>query len=152
MHISRVFEGHAVTLEIPQIELEEWLEVLKPYQRSTIESFLEKSSPEETARRWVSSTGSPNVAQFGGRLNSEPFWDRFKEEFNRFICDDDAYTKEKALLHEQGAVANYILVSVISGAIATKLGFVASLFVPAVALMLSVVAKMSANAFCASRV
>lgn len=138
----------SVTLEIPQAEVSEWLAVLKPYQRSTIEFFLQNSSVEEAAEKWLSSTGSPNIVPFGGSANTKPFWDRFIGEFKKFICDDDAYIEEKTALKGEGPVSKALMVSVVSAAIGANIGYAATLLAPAVALMLCTVGKMTKNAYC----
>lgn len=86
-------------LDVPRLELEEWLGELKTYQRNTLEVFLTDSTPEAAAEKWISSTGSKNIEPFGGTRDSKPFWERFRKEFHKFICDDSAYVEErKALL------------------------------------------------------
>lgn len=133
---------------IPAAELEEWLVELKPYQRSTIETFLQKASPEEAAEKWLSTTGSPNIVPFGGNQDTKPFWDRFRAEFRNFLCDDEAYVEEKKLLSSESVVTKAILVSTISAAIGATIGFAATLLAPAVTLLLCIVGKMGINAFC----
>jgi hypothetical protein len=63
-----------MALHIPAGELDEWLTVLKPYQRNTIKSFLLTDAPEKAAERWLGATGSPNIVPFGGAKDTKPFW------------------------------------------------------------------------------
>ena len=61
------------------------LGVLKPYQRTTLEVFLEGATPEEAAERWLGSTGSPNIIPFGGPHDTKPFCERFKGQFRHIM-------------------------------------------------------------------
>lgn len=134
--------------EIPDGNIEEWLGVLKPYQRNTLKTFLQNASLEEAAGKWLRSTGSPNIVPFGGNIDTKPFWERFLTEFRKFICDDNAYVEEKAALRGQGPISKALLVSVVSSAIGASIGYTATLLAPAVTLLLCSVGKISRNAYC----
>ncbi|MFC1750283.1 hypothetical protein ACFL2V_15900 [Pseudomonadota bacterium] len=136
------------TINIPSADESEWVLLLKPYQQSTINKFLKKCSAEEAAEKWLGSTGSPNIATFGGGVDTKPFWERFKSEFKKFICDDKAYVDEKESLMAEGPVAKAILISVISAAIGATIGYTATLLAPPVALLLCSVGKIGLNAYC----
>jgi hypothetical protein len=128
---------------------DEWLHCLKPYQASSLRQILSESEgDEDAARRWLSITGSSNIATFGGQRNSEPFWEQFKSEFRRFVCDDEAYTDLKEKLRDQGVITRELLISAIAAGIASTLGFAAALLAPAVALMLCAVARIGKSAYC----
>lgn len=135
-------------LQIPNAEIAEWLGELKPYQRKTLETFLRGATPEEAAERWLGSTGSPNIIPFGGPRDTKPFWDRFKEEFRKFVCDDNSYVEERKAVGAQGPVGKAVLVSAVSAAIGASIGYSATLLAPAVTLMLCAVGKMGINAYC----
>jgi hypothetical protein len=135
-------------IPVPNLEVVEWLDVLKPYQRTTLTLFLQESSLEDAAERWLGSTGSPNIVPFGGTRDTKPFLERFKEEFRKFVCDDNAYVEEKKALGAQGAVGTAILVSGVSAGIGASIGYSATLLAPAVTLMLCAVGKMGVNAYC----
>ncbi len=135
-------------LQVPNADIVEWLAELKPYQRNTLEAFLKGATPEQAAERWLGSTGSPNIIPFGGPRDTKPFWDRFKEEFRKFVCDDNVYVEERKALGAQGPVGKALLVSAVSAAIGATIGYSATLLAPAVTLMLCVVGKMGLNAFC----
>ena len=136
------------TLQIPDANIAEWLGVLKPYQRTTLEVFLEGATPEEAAERWLGSTGSPNIIPFGGPHDTKPFWERFKDEFRKLVCDDNAYLEEKKALDTQGPIGKAVLVSAVSAAIGATIGYSATLLAPAVTLLLCAVGKMGRNAYC----
>lgn len=90
--------------EIPNGDVNDWLSVLKPYQRSTLQAFLTDASPEVAAERWLGAAGSPNIVPFGGTQDTKPFWDKFKLEFRRFVCDETAYVEEKKALSSEAPV------------------------------------------------
>jgi len=136
------------TIQIPDADVAEWLGVLKPYQRNTLTAFLEGSTPEQAAERWLGSTGSRNIIPFGGPQDTKPFWERFKDEFRKFVCDESTYVEEKKTLDTQGAVGKAVLVSAVSAAIGATIGYSATLLAPAVTLMLCAVGKMGRNAYC----
>ena len=134
--------------EIPESDISEWLAVLKPYQRTTISSFLESRLPEAAAELWLSSTGSQQIIPFGGSRDSKPFWEQFKVEFHKFVCDDSAYVEEKRALSDEASVLKPVLISGISAAIGATIGYSATLLAPAVAVLLYTVGKMGVNAYC----
>lgn len=135
-------------LQVPDADIAEWLGVLKPYQRTTLETFLKGATPEQAAERWLGSTGSPNIIPFGGPHDTKPFWERFKDEFRKFVCDDNAYLEEKKALDTQGPVGKAVLVSAVSAAIGATIGYSATLLAPAITLLLCAVGKMGRNAYC----
>lgn len=135
-------------IKIPDQDVATWLADLKPYQRGTLEEFLLTETVEGAAERWLSSTGSPNIAPFGGPNDHKPFWTRFKDEFRKFICDETAYTEERKALMAESPIANAIMISTISSAIGATIGYSATLLAPAVALLLCVAGKMGRNAYC----
>lgn len=135
-------------LIIPDGDLDEWLSVLKPYQESTLRSFLLTADPEGVAERWLAATGSPNIAPFGGARDTKPFWERFQTELRTFLCDDDAYAEEKKALSGESQIGKAVFVSVISAALGATMGFAAALLAPAVAILLCVVGKVGLNAYC----
>ena len=135
-------------IPVPAAEVNEWLDVLKPYQRSTLEVFLGDATIEEAAEQWLASTGSPNVIPFGGERDTKPFWDRFSEEFRKFVCDDDAYTAEKKALLAEEPIGKALLVSSVSGALGATIGYSATLLAPAITLLLCAVGQMGINAYC----
>ena len=135
-------------IEIPNGSLDDWLSELKPYQRNSIQELLKNHDELETAEIWVSSHGPENTIPFGGIPNTKPFWDNLKKEFNRFICDDSAYTKERESLKSESTIPKTLMISAISAALGATLGFTATLLAPAIALLLFNVSKITKNAYC----
>lgn len=137
-------------IQIPDGDIGDWLSELKPYQRSTLQVFLATATPQEAAERWLSSTGSPNIAPFGAPHDSKPFWNRFKEEFRKFVCDDEAYVEERKSLTAQGSVGKAVMISIVSATIGATIGYSATLLAPAVALSLCAIGKIGVNAYCSA--
>lgn len=138
-------------LTIPSDNLETWLSELKPYQRSTLQQFMSSLDPEHAAERWLTTIGSPNIAGFGGTSvqDPKPFWDRFKAECNKFICDESAYKEDKKALLAEMPISKPLLISTMSGAIGAYLGTAGTLIAPAVTLILFTVGQVGLNAYCA---
>lgn len=125
-----------IDLQIPDCKLGEWLFELKPYQRNTIQQLLATMPPEEVAKKWIMASGSQNIVPFGGIRDNGPFWDRFKSEFKKFICDDDAYVGEKKSLLAEGPITKALLISTTSAAIGASIGYTATLLAPTCAVLL----------------
>jgi hypothetical protein len=136
-------------MEIPNYPINEWIAELKPYQSSSILMLLENYEVEEVMQRWLSANGPTSTVKFGGNGNSpEPFVDRFKEEFRKFVCGDPSYDQYRENLLLESPVAKAMLISTISAALGATLGYTAALLAPAVAVMLHIVGAVSLNAWC----
>ncbi|MDP3761746.1 MAG: hypothetical protein Q8R01_14645 [Ramlibacter sp.] len=137
-------------LTIPDAPIEQWLAELKPYQRQTLEKFLASDDAEAVAEKWLTTIGSANIASFGGQITDpKPFWDRFKAECHKFICDDGAYSDEKKAILAEVPISKAMLISAMSSAIGTTLGTAGTLIAPAATLLLFTVGRMGLNAYCA---
>lgn len=138
-------------ISVPSESLESWLSELKPYQRTTIQQFTGSMNPEQAAERWLTTIGSPNIAGFGGAgmQDPKPYWERFKAECNRFLCDEEAYAEEKKEIIAQSPLSKPLLISIMSSAIGATLGTAGTLIAPAVTLMLFTIGQMGLNAYCA---
>lgn len=136
-------------MELPSATIDEWVSELKTYQANSINQLLSENDPEETIKLWLSANGPNTTIQFGGANESpEPFIDRFKEEFRKFMCGDSAYESFRSQLSAETPVAKTIYISVISAALGATLGYAATLLAPAVAIMLNLVCTMGINAWC----
>jgi hypothetical protein len=136
-------------MELPNATMEEWVSALKPYQANSINELLVSHTPDQAIKLWLSANGPNSTIQFGGASDSpEPFFERFSEEFRKFICGDEAYASFRAQLSSESPITKAIYISVISAALGTTLGFVAALLAPAVAVMLHLVCQMGVNAWC----
>jgi len=137
-------------MEIENSSLEDWISALKPYQSSSISQMAAELGEEEAVKQWLSANGPSSTVAFGGIPNPEPFFDRFMEEFRKFICGDEAYEEFRIQLGAESPVVKIILISVISAAIGATLGFAATLLAPAVAILLHLVGTMGVKAWCAA--
>ncbi|WP_241046910.1 hypothetical protein [Pseudoxanthomonas sp. LH2527] len=114
-----------------------------------MKSFLLNSDEEAAAQEWLSATGCSQIVPFGGISDPKPFWDRFKAEFRKFICDETAYSDVKSSFAKEAPISKAVIISAVSGAIGATIGYAATLLAPAVALLLYAVAKMGVQAYCA---
>lgn len=133
---------------IENSSLDEWLDTLKPYQQSTIRALTSSNDEVEVAKKWLSAQGPSSTVGFGGISNPEPFFDRFMDEFRKFICGDEKYAEFREKLGSESSVVKAVYVSVISAALGATLGFTAALLAPAVAILLHAVGKVGLNAWC----
>ncbi len=135
--------------EIDNIKLVEWLNELKPYQKNSISVLIDKFGEEKAAEIWITSNGPSNNVPFGGTpQSSQPFYDRFKLEFQKFICGHPDYEGYRKKLGAESPVIKTLYISMISSAIGATIGFSATLLAPAVAILLSTVGQMGLNAYC----
>lgn len=141
-----------VQISVPNEPLESWLSELKPYQRATLQQFMETLEPEHAAERWITTIGSPNIACFGGGApagDSKPFWERFRAECHKFICDETEYSEDKKAILSEFPISKPLLISTMSGAIGASLGTTGTLVAPAVTLILFTIGRLGLNAYCA---
>ena len=122
-------------MEIPKYEIDEWISILKPYQREIILSLVDTYGAEEAINQWMMANGPVDTVKFGGMPEGEKnnFSDRFKIEINKF----NAGTKTA-------------LVSSISSFLGAKLGVSVSILAPAIVITLYLVGKMGVNAYCSA--
>lgn len=136
--------------EIENIKSEEWLNELKPYQKNSISILINLYGQEKAAEIWITSNGPSNNVPFGGESqNTQPFFDRFKIEFQKFICGHSDYDSYRKKLGAETPIVKTLYISMISSAIGATIGFSATLLAPAVAILLSTVGQMGLNAYCA---
>lgn len=139
-------------INIPQDDVDSWLETLKPYQSSIIKSFLESEGEELAIELWLGASGPESTSQFGGSsinpTGKKIFLEQFKIEFKKFICGSDKYSEERKNLSKLGGDIKAYLVSTISAAISIPLGTTAVFIAPAVVIMLIAVSRIGINAWC----
>jgi hypothetical protein len=135
--------------EIENIKLTEWLDELKPYQKISINVLIDQFGEEKAAEIWITSNGPSNNVPFGGdSQSSQPFFDRFKFEFQKFVCGHPDYEIYRKKLGVESPVIKTLYISMISSGIGATIGFSATLLAPAVAILLSTVGQMGLNAYC----
>jgi len=82
------------------------------------------------------------------------FWDRFKKEFDSFLCDENAYKKEKEmLLLGKNAIGVRDVVGIAS-ILSPMLGvnIIPSMIISAIILLLYLTAKMGIKSYCQNKV
>jgi hypothetical protein len=137
-------------LELPDGD---WLEALKPFQQSHLKTILAKEQdPEKVVLMWLSAQGASNTSPFGGTpKDTKPFYDLFMIEIQKVICGSPDYEATRKDIKDRAAGAKTVIISMISSAIAVKLGIIAALITPVVALVLSAAAAAGHAAWCSSR-
>ncbi|MBM4055178.1 MAG: hypothetical protein FJ264_11040 [Planctomycetes bacterium] len=137
-----------MSLTIPDGSLADYIAELKPYQQNTLNALLKQNEPEKVAELYISANGPQNNVPFGGTRDTKPFWDRFKAELRKFVCDEESYAEDKKRLADETKATRALLISSISAAIGAAIGYPATVLVPAVAVMLGIVAKIGIKAYC----
>ena len=135
-------------IEIPNENLDSWLQCLKKYQRDAIQILVEEHGEDLAPKKWLSAKGFSNTIPFGGQRDTKPFFDNFKSEFKKFICGHPDYEEERKKLADQKEIVSALVISTISAAIGSVLGMAGALLAPAVAVMLYIVGKMGTKAYC----
>jgi|WetSurMetagenome_2_1015567.scaffolds.fasta_scaffold21591_5 hypothetical protein len=138
-------------MEIEQLDLDEWLKELKPFQIKTIKSLVQKFGEEEAAKRWIESTGPINTATFGGTPSNgkrKNYYKALKSELHKFICVQEDYIDERKKFFNQGELINAAVSAKIAIVIAPVIGLSVSIVLPAVILLLHTISKISINAYC----
>lgn len=137
-------------MEIPKYEMDEWVSILKPYQKEIVINLVDKYGAEEAINQWMMANGPVDNVKFGGASNNEKdkFSDRFKIEINKFICGHPSYSSYREEYSKLNAGTKTAIVSSISSLLGAKLGISASILAPAIVLTLYLVGKIGVNAYC----
>ena len=133
-------------MNIPEYKIEEWLEVLEPFQQELIQTLLVEHSEEEAIQIWISVSGPEYTTSFGG-TEKKDYLKSFKEEFDKFILCDDKYKNDIKELNEYTTITKYFIVSFISSVLAKSLGVVSGVVAPLIVLILGVIGKIGLNAY-----
>jgi hypothetical protein len=130
----------------------DWISALPPYQRDIVNTLLAQGkTPEEVATAWLSAAGPANTFPFGTRQGTTLFFEKLLDEVEAFFCRDDQYVEDKKKLLTGADTTKAFIVSVISAAIAPRVGAAAPCITTPVALILLTVGRMGRNAWCATR-
>lgn len=142
-------------IEIENIPLENWLKPLKPYQRNIIEQLVAKYGEEKAAEEWINAKCPMQTVTFGGVTedinNKKNYWNRLKNELDKLICGHIDYKDEHDKLVAAGKPIGLGAVAYIADLIAPAVRMSTALLIPAIALILSTIAKMGVKAYCATR-
>lgn len=136
---------------LSQITLEEALNCMKPYQKASFLELIPIYGEEESAKRWVSSSGPGGLDKFGGSMGSrKPFWDSLVLEFRMFVCGHEKYAEQRSKIKALSDKHLNNLVLAISGAIAFSIGVATALVVPVVSILCYLAGQIGINAWCAT--
>lgn len=137
--------------ELYDHNIEYWLEVLAPYQINIVEELYKQSKDYElVARNWLAAFPSDTIP-FGTENNKKVFYDKFLDELEAFLRGEERYKDENEELLKNTSCVQTIIVSVISGALGSKLGVAATFIAPVVVLSLGIIGKLGINAWLAQR-
>lgn len=120
----------------------EWTAALPRYQQVLINDMLTTHTPNEAAEMWLTSSGPKDTAPFGAvRLGPNMFYMNLLRELQKLFCGSPQYDDDRQSLLQAGKTGKVVLITGITASIAPSLGASAPVIVPAVALVLSVVAN-----------
>ena len=139
-------------MDIPNLELDEWIDVLKPYQKKIVIELVDKYGIEGAIDRWTISSGPTNTVKFGGEkdVDKKKFSDRYKTEINKFLCGHSDYLEYRSEFLKHNEAIKLGIVSTIASIISPKLGVAGTALAPLIVLSLSLFGKMGMNAYCSA--
>lgn len=129
---------------------EEWLDVLKPYQKSRIEALVAQGHDYEgVAEIWMGTALKEN-SPFSAQPDQNRYYEQLVKEIRKFLCGNSEYDENRQQLLEatQGLTGREQFVSVISAVLGAKLGLAVAFIAPVIVLCIIVACKMSVNAWC----
>jgi hypothetical protein len=128
--------------------VEEWLLTLSKYQQNRVRQLLDSNdSYEEAARQWLDAIPE-NTFPFGVAKSRNIFFEKIKDEIEKFLCGDEKYADERKNLLSSSEVARTTFVTTVSVAIAPKLGTAANYLIPLVVLAFMTMGKITLNSWC----
>ena len=94
-----------------------------------------------------------DVLPKGRGFGARDYWKALKREFHILICgasegEDDPYTDLRKVIDKHGAKSQVAIVSTIAAFIGAHIGLEAAVLVPWIAILLGLVRKVGAEAFC----
>ena len=142
-------------IEIENLTLEDWLINLKPYQRLYLNQLVEKFGEERAAEEWIMAKGPLQTATFGGSESNTPdtnsYWNRLKEEFDKLICGHPEYQKEQEKFVSAGKAIGTGAIATLANWFAPLVGMPPAILIPAIILLLHTTSKMGVNAYCSTK-
>ena len=142
-------------IEIENLSLEKWLNQLKPYQRNVIEQLIAKYGEEKAAEEWINARGPMQTVTFGGVAedanNKKNYWNRLKNEFDKFLCGHHDYQDEHDKFVAAGKPIGLGAVAYIADWLAPAVGMSTAILIPAITLLLCTAAKMGVKAYCSTK-
>ncbi|WP_336761764.1 hypothetical protein [Paenibacillus sp. USHLN196] len=130
----------------------EWLDILPQWQKEMIDQMLTQGKTyEEVATIWLDSGTASNTYPFGSDNKRSLFFEKVLKEIESFICRDDTYIEERRAILDKFKAGETLVVSSLATAIATTVGAVPALILPAVVLILKMIGKIGTKAWCSLR-
>lgn len=130
-------------------DIEEWIESLPPYQKSTIENMLVSQEPTEVAISWLTSSGPSDTAPFGGiRTGATLFYENLLREIQDLVCGGSKYDQERKNVMTAVSAGKMFIVSSVSIAVAPYVGAAAIVIGPAVAIVLAILSNSGMATAC----
>lgn len=139
-------------MRIPKLELNEWLDVLEPSQKQIMSALLEEHTKEDAMRLWLTAEIPQKAMRLSGDKSVKEYFEHFKEEVKKFICEHPDYAQQNAELKELGKVGIPVLVTTISAFLAVQLGVLATVISPVLVIMLFTVGKIGKKAYCSTQI
>ncbi|MGI6446826.1 MAG: hypothetical protein ACOX2I_14215 [Candidatus Ozemobacteraceae bacterium] len=127
---------------------------LKKYQVNILDEILKKNDMESAIEVYLSANGPSTTIPFGGQPsqeNSKPFINRFKDEFDKFVCGHPDYAHLYPKVSKTAGNYSTMIVASISSALGATLGLSAALISPAVVLSLTLFGTMGRKAYCSNK-
>lgn len=138
-------------MEIPNYELNEWLEVLELDQRERVQQLVEKYGAEEAIDKWILGNSQTKGIKAGGD-GIKNFIEKYKNEINKFICGhpdyDDFRKKFEGIFDEINKETKAVIVSGLSAIIGSQLNITEAILAPIIVLSLYLAGTMGVKAYC----
>lgn len=130
---------------------EDWIGALSKHEAETIKAMVASGlSLESVALNWLTKAGPDNTFPFGGENVEKGFFQRIQNELRKLICGDPSYDKLRKQIAGQLKQHKGKVVGMIAAAVGAIVGLSAVAIVPVVAIILSLVAEVGVNAWCAN--
>jgi len=136
-------------VNIPEINITEWLRSIPKYQREIVSDLLEHNTPEEAASIWLDSS-TQNNSPFSSEGANKKFSEYVFKEIHKLLCGNPIYSEERNELNKilKNSGSKEAIISSISAAIGSQLGLATAFIAPAVVLLLITAGKVTVNAWC----
>ncbi len=144
-----------MAMDIPNYELNEWLQVLKPDQSEKIKQLVKNVGVEKAVDEWLLNGESlPITKSFGDDKNDKKdlykVIENYKNEITKFICGHPDYDELREEFKKITESAKEFLISSLSAIIGFKLAIPASILAPAIILSIYGACKMGVNIYCSA--
>lgn len=129
---------------------EEWLDVLKPYQKKRIEALVAQGhNYEEIGEIWMGTALKDN-SPFGTQPNQNRYYEQLVKETRKFLCGNSEYDENRQQLTEatKGLTGREQFIAYVSGILGAKLGLAVAFVAPVIVICVIAACKISVNAWC----